>query len=286
MTSTERCREMELLIQADIDGELDAAAAAGVVAHRQQCAHCMAIYQQLTQLRQSLRAELTRHTAAPEFRVMLEAKIANEIKNSNAAAPNSIIANTIVPGPTAPSSTVSNINKKSARPAGRWRPAVGFGGMGAALAASLLLFLARPAEPLLVDAVVAEHIRALQPGHLMDVVSNDQHNVKPWFDGKLDFAPTVKNLAPQGFPLAGGRLDYLDGRPVAALVYQRAKHPINLFVWPDRELGKVTTEPKLQIRNGYNAYHWQQNNMQFWAVSDLNESELLDFVNNWRSVDL
>lgn len=281
MTSTERCREMELLIQADIDGALDATAAAAVVVHCQQCAHCTEIYQQLKQLRHALRADLTRHTAAPEFRAMLAEKIASEIKSTreiNSSSTQDTRA------------SISSITKQPARSTWRRGSAFGWGGMGAgigaALAASLVLFFARPAEPLLVDAVVAEHIRALQPGHLMDVVSTDQHNVKPWFDGKLDFAPAVKNLAAQGFPLAGGRLDYLDGRPVAALVYQRAKHPINLFVWPDRELGNLTIEPKLQVRNGYNAYHWQQNNMQFWAVSDLNESELLSFVNNWRRVDL
>ena len=115
----------------------------------------------------------------------------------------------------------------------------------------------------------------------MDVVSTDQHTVKPWFDGRLDFAPPVKDLKADGFPLAGARLDYLAGRPVAALVYQRRLHDIDLFVWPDA--GHVTPGPAETSVSGYNAIHWNQDGMVFWAVSDLNSQELADFVMAWRS---
>jgi anti-sigma factor RsiW len=118
----------------------------------------------------------------------------------------------------------------------------------------------------------------LQPGHLEDVVSTDQHTVKPWFDGKLDFAPPVKDLAAAKFPLLGGRLDYLNGRAVAALVYGRDKHLIDLFIWPDR--GSAT--PVATVRNGYNAVHWSDGGMTFWAVSDLEARELREFARLWQ----
>jgi anti-sigma factor RsiW len=152
-------------------------------------------------------------------------------------------------------------------------------GLGAACAAVLALLLLTPAMPPgLTDQIVAGHVRALQPGHLQDVASEDRHTVKPWFDGRLDFAPPVKDLAAARFPLTGGRLDYLDGRPVAALVYQRDKHVINLFVWP----GAGDGPPQTAERQGYNIVHWSQGGMNFWAVSDVELSQLKEFAADWR----
>lgn len=147
-------------------------------------------------------------------------------------------------------------------------------GIGMALAASLVLFLAPVQRVDLSEAVVAGHIRALQPGHLMDVASTDQHTVKPWFDGRPDFAPPVNDLRETGFPLTGGRLDYLEGRPVAALVYQRNKHLIDVYVWPDTG----ATVPSSGTRSGYNYQRWNADGMAFWAVSDLGPDELADFA--------
>jgi anti-sigma factor RsiW len=111
--------------------------------------------------------------------------------------------------------------------------------------------------------------------HLTDVVSSDQHTVKPWFDGKLPFSPPVPNLASQGFPLIGGRLDYLDGQPVAALIYQRNKHLINVFIWPSQG---NKSDLQNSSYNGYHLLHWSQSGMTFWAVSDLNSEDLLAFI--------
>ncbi len=128
----------------------------------------------------------------------------------------------------------------------------------------------------LVNEVVADHVRSLLATHLVDVASSDQHTVKPWFDGKVDFAPEVRDLSGDGFPLVGGRLDYLDGKTVVALVYQRNKHPINVFMMPTTTARD--TSPSAVIRRGYNVLSWTHNEMKYWAVSDLNETDLRRFT--------
>lgn len=123
--------------------------------------------------------------------------------------------------------------------------------------------------------VIADHVRSLMANHLTDVASSDEHTVKPWFNGKLDFSPPVNDLTRKGFSLVGGRLDYLDNRTVAALVYRHRKHPINLFIWPAS--GAVVTGMQTYMREGYNVVRWTQGEMNFWAISDLNLSELQRF---------
>jgi anti-sigma factor RsiW len=128
----------------------------------------------------------------------------------------------------------------------------------------------------LAEEVVSSHVRSLLAAHLLDVPSTDQHTVKPWFDGKLKFSPPVQDFAERGFRLIGGRLDYLDGREVAAVVYQRNKHIINLFIWPS-EAGQ-SAAAKSFAKDGFNVLHWDRDGFEFWAVSDVNAQDLKAFA--------
>ena len=149
-------------------------------------------------------------------------------------------------------------------------------------AAALVLFTLVPflhgpsTEEILTREVVSGHVRSLMANHLTDVPSSDRHTVKPWFNGKLDFSPPVQDFVKQGFPLVGGRLDYLNNRPAAALVYARDKHLINLFIWPSSDSSDAGT--KSETRQGYHVFHWTRSGMTYWAVSDVEKSQLQEFV--------
>ena len=241
---------MILLVQADVDGELDAGRAADLIHHRADCADCQAAYADLMMLRDRLRESALNERAPDSLRKFLAQQSA-----SLQPAPSTDI------GPA------------------RWRPAATFI-IGPALAAGLAFAVFRPAAPDPLGLVVDAHVRSLQPGHLEDVISTDRHTVKPWFEGKLDFAPPVKDLTPQQFPLTGGRLDVLDGRPVAAMVYRRGTHPINLLVWPAN--GASDQTPVTREHNGFTTVHWVQNGVILWAVSDVERAQLEEFARLWR----
>jgi len=151
--------------------------------------------------------------------------------------------------------------------------------LGVVLLAGVLILLSRT-PPVALDSeaqeVLSSHIRSLMVAHLTDVTSTDQHTVKPWFDGKLDYIPPVIDLASQGFPLIGGRLDYLENNPVAALVYGSDKHLINLFVWPANEAAQADTA--ISTPQGYHLIHWVQGQLTCWAVSDLELAKLEIFA--------
>lgn len=245
--------DMLMLTQAEFDNELDAAQALEAARHRASCAACQAAHDELVRVRTVLQAEGFYQRAPATLRAAL--------------------ASMSAPRPARP------IAGEGAR---RWWhvPALNFG-LGAAAAAAIALMASWSSGPVLIDQIVDDHIRALQPGHLSDVISEDRHTVKPWFDGRIDFAPPVKDLADRQFPLRGGRLDYLGGRTVAALVYEHGKHPIDLFVWPAASGAPVA--PALTLRKGYSMVHWTEGGMTYWAVSDLEASQLLDFAALWRS---
>jgi anti-sigma factor RsiW len=136
--------------------------------------------------------------------------------------------------------------------------------------------LSRPQTDRIAQDVVSAHIRSLMPGHLTDVPSSEHHTVKPWFAGRLDFSPAVVDLTAEGFPLVGGRLDYAAGRPVAALVYRRGKHLINLFTWPAAPIGE--SAEKSDARQGYNVVFWTRGGTNYWAISDVNRTDLRRFA--------
>ena len=148
--------------------------------------------------------------------------------------------------------------------------------LAAIIVLSVVPQLRRPGtDHFLATQLIASHVRSLMANHLTDVASSDQHTVKPWLDAKLDFAPPVVDLSNDGFPLVGGRLDYLDNRPVAALIFQRRKHFINLFVWPAG--ADAATSIHTMTREGYQLLHWTKSDFNYWAVSDINEKELQEF---------
>ena len=245
---SEACPDRRLLLHGLIDGELDAANALELEAHLEGCAGCRRELERLRVLRRRL-AEPAIGYPAPEG---LRARITAAVEAEDAG----------------------ERRMKTVWSVRRFAPFVLGGGM-AALAVSLALVLFSPAAPPLTleRELVDDHVRSLLAQHLTDVASTDQHTVKPWFAGRIDYSPPVVDLKEQGFPLAGGRLDYVDGKVTAALVYRRRLHVINLFVRPasGRDGGFETS------RDGYNLVRWRKGGLEFWAVSDLNRTELEQF---------
>lgn len=247
------CRDVQHLMHGYVDGELDLISNLEIDQHLQACPTCAAIRGNLSEMQKALHADAL-YFKAPAH---LSARVRSSLHKA-----------------------------QKTRPA---RPVMSKMPVRRLAVAALLLFvltagltllhffaISSPDEALM-QQVVASHIRSLMANHLVDVASTDQHTVKPWFDGKLDFSPQVVDLASKGFPLQGGRLDYLDNQPVAALVYRYQKHIINLFIWPLAS-GEGVAAQQMTSRQGYNVIYWSQSGMNYWAVSDVGEAQLQQFV--------
>jgi anti-sigma factor RsiW len=248
------CPERELLLHSLADGELDAANALAVEDHLRNCGDCTAAYDEIVRHKQLLRNEKLRFRPPPALQGRILAALASEegANAANAAGP-------------------PRMGQFSSKRFQVWQAGAAFSAM--ALAASIILFVGSLSRAPEIDSqLVAAHVRSLLVSHLTDVASSDQHTVKPWFLGKLDFAPPVVDLAQNGFPLIGGRLDYIGGRVVPALVYRRHGHTINLFVWP---AGKI--EAATGTSDGYHVASWREGGFTYAAVSDLNIPELREF---------
>jgi anti-sigma factor RsiW len=242
------CQETGLLIHALADGELDLTKSLEMEAHLRECQSCARAQEEIRRLSFSMKDSSLRFTPSASFEKRLRAAVRSEARE-----------------------------KPVTQSWWRWSMAAASLAVIVLVVWTAVVISNRPASDALVaQEVVSSHVRSLMAQHLMDVPSSDQHTVKPWFDGKLDFSPPVKDLVAQGFELKGGRLDYIDDRPVAALVYQRRQHLINVFVWPAKSSSKSTTQAS--VSQGYNLIRWTNSGMEWWAISDLNLAELQQFV--------
>jgi len=243
------CQETHKLIHPYLDGELDLVRGLEIEAHLHDCQRCARAYHELRSL----------HSAISDtaLRFELPAALRNRIRSALRDE--------------------SGATNRPLRLSWRWMiPAVSFAVL-VIITWGLIALLSRPStSDLMTQEIVSSHVRSLIEKHLTDVPSSDQHTVKPWFDGRLDFSPPVKDLASAGFSLIGGRLDYIGNRPVAALVYQHRQHYINVFVWPSTAASDVSG--KALVRQGYNLISWTNAGMTYWAISDLNLAELQQFV--------
>jgi anti-sigma factor RsiW len=247
------CDDAISLVHGYVDGELDLTNALALERHLSQCAACARRYENVRSLSSVLKNGAPYFEASPA----LQRRVRRALRQSS-----------------------------ESRGLGGLMPRFSWGWVAAAASAAILMvvlaggllprFTAGTFDTRISQEVIASHVRSLMADHLTDVLSSDQHAVKPWFAGKLDFSPPVKDLAAEGFPLVGGRLDYIERRPVAALVYRRRKHTINLFVWPEE--GAPSPPRAENAPHGYNLINWNENGMTYWAVSDLDATELAEFA--------
>ncbi|HEY0224231.1 MAG TPA: anti-sigma factor [Pseudolabrys sp.] len=239
------CEEANVLLHALIDGELDAGHAREVEAHIASCPECAARYREFQDFRGAMKPASLRFTAPASLRSRIEGKL---------------------PAPLAVTASRRSVIKGFA-----------FGAGASAIAASGLLVMVMRGDDQrrVLGEVVSAHLRSLQAQHLTDVISTDQHTVKPWFNGKLDVAPPVADLTALGFTLLGGRLDYIDAKPVAAIVYRRRVHIINLFCAPAPGAGRRAAA--MESLQGFNVRRWTANGLNLWAVSDIAADELNEF---------
>ena len=243
------CDEAEILLHALIDGELDAGHAREVEDHIANCAACAAALRDYREMSKAVAGADLRYKAPPELRRRIEASLPRA-----QAAPN---RRSVLRG-FAMGSAVSAI----------------------AATGLVAIVLRNDDQSRITSEIVSAHLRSLQAGHLTDVISTDQHTVKPWFNGRLDVAPPVIDLTALGFTLIGGRLDYIDARPVGAIVYRRRLHVINLFV--AQTANTERREAKTETFQGFNVRSWSEGGVNYWAVSDIAADELAEFSEKFQ----
>jgi anti-sigma factor RsiW len=276
------CDRVETLLNAYIDGELDLSSTLTLEAHLASCKACREHHHRLTHLVADLQAGLERYPAPADLRERL-APLGRSVRSEMAAADEPASGTAMMVLPPRRSSAPWRAAKSVSMPKLNRRHllalAASIAGVAVVSGASTY-FLARPGEGHeMAEEVVASHIRSLMASHLIDIASTDQHTVKPWFDGKVDVAPTVADYTEQGFSLIGGRLDYLDRRPVAALVYRHRAHLINMFACPVAAGEEHETKPESLTIHGYNVLYWTAGDVTYWAVSDVNQADLMTFRN-------
>ena len=257
---SERCQPTRATLSAYVDGELPPDDAAAIADHLTTCAHCSAEYQSVLDTVALTRSQLERFAAPDVLRARIRAAIATTPSEHE-------------PAPA------DGASRRGAQYRNRWaRPVLIAAGLllAAALGSGTTLLVRQEAAPPSIAAqVLSSHLRSLMPNHLTDVASNDQHNVKPWFNGRLDYSPAVPRFDDQGYPLIGGRVDYVGGRPVAVVVYGRRQHLINVFSWPAAGSDEPLTAT---ASNGYTMYRWRSGGIEHWVVSDVNAAELKTFA--------
>jgi anti-sigma factor RsiW len=240
------CNDLQTLLHGYVDGELDLVRHLDIEHHLADCPDCARACKQLQVLQAALRGKSFHYTPPPGLRRRIESSL-RDLDDS---------------GPR--------------RRVWPWLALAASVALIAFTTWNLFHVWTTPEVDRLAHEVVSSHVRSLMIDHLYDVKSTDRHTVKPWFHGKIDFAPNVVDLAEEGFPLSGGRLDYVDNRPVAILVYHRRQHVINLLIWPSARAD--TEEPHALSRQGYQLLHWSRDGMTYWVVSDLNAAELRTFA--------
>jgi len=246
----------EAQVDAYLDGELVAGDAHALETHLAQCPECTRFRDRRLELRAAIVTGVPTFQAPPALR---ERVLAAARGSSSPRAPRRF--------------TVQNV----------WRPLALAASLAVVALGSWTLALQRAAGEALADDVLASHIRSLMPGHLTDVPSSDQHTVKPWFNGRLDYSPPVYDFAGRGYPLLGGRIDYVGGRAVAALAYGRRQHVINVLLWP--AASGPAGGPSTRTRQGYHELHWTTPDYTYWVVSDLGLAELQEFAQLLRQAD-
>ena len=246
------CNEARVLLHALIDGELDAGHARDVETHVAACARCAAELRDFRQIRRSMAQQGLRQPAPAALRRRIEALMPAQ--------------------PARPAPTRRSLLQGFA---------LGSVASAAAAAGVMVLMVREDRDQRILGDVISAHLRSLQADHLTDVLSTDRHTVKPWFNGRLDVAPPVYDLTAQGFTLLGGRLDYIDGKGVAVIVYRRRVHIINLFVTPTD--GTERSAPSMTIVQGFQVMRWTDQGLGFIAVSDISADELREFATRYEA---